>query len=295
MKKILIIILTFFISFVANADDKAKVLNKVSGKIGQTIASIIPGEGITETSLELRDDSDDSNLEFSILGVRDILSKENSNLFTQFSLHTQEVNNDQRIVGNFGLGYRILNSNQSMMFGTNIFYDQDYSEGHNRLGFGLEGRAAMLEISLNEYRKSTNQKIVDGIKEQVLSGHEYNISSQIPYMPWSKFNYQDYKWDNEKAKNDLEGAIYSLEMSLTQSLDFNIEKDVSSVTGVDDLHNIELVYIYPPRENKTTLMDGATSNVAFEKQNMQASLKDKVRRNNNLVVEIQGAVIFTSK
>jgi len=295
MRKIFVFILTFFISFVANADDKAKVLNKVSGKIGQTIESIIPGEGITETSLELRDDSDDSNFEFSILGVRDILSKENSNLFTQVSLHTQDVNNDQRIVGNFGLGYRILTPNQSMMFGTNIFYDQDYTEGHNRLGFGLEGKAAMLDFSYNEYFKSTNQKIVSGIKEQVLSGHEYNISSQIPYMPWSKINYQEYEWKNEKAKNNLEGSIYSLEMALTQSLDFNLEKDVSSVTGVDDKHNYKLVYVYPPRENKTTLMDGAASNVAFEKKNMQASLKDKVRRSNNLVIEIQGSVIFTSK
>tara|TARA_B100000787_G_C16177069_1_gene289620 strand:+ start:120 stop:1007 length:888 start_codon:yes stop_codon:yes gene_type:complete len=295
MKNILIIFISLLLSTAANADDKAKVLNKVSGKIGQTIASIIPGEGITETSLELRDDSDDSNFEFSILGVRDILSKENSNLFTQVSLHTQDINNDQRIVGNFGLGYRILTLNQSMMFGTNIFYDQDYTEGHNRLGFGLEGKAAMLDFSYNEYFKSTNQKIVNGIKEQVLSGYEYNISSQIPYMPWSKINYQEYEWDNEKAKNNLEGSIYSIEMALTQSLDFNLEKDVSSVTGVDDKHNYELVYVYPPRENKPTLLDGLVSNLAFEKKNMQNKLKEKVRRNNNLVVEIQGSVVFTSK
>ena len=295
MKNILIIFISLLLSTAANADDKAKVLNKVSGKIGQTIASIIPGEGITETSLELRDDSDDSNFEFSILGVRDILSKENSNLFTQVSFHTQDINNDQRIVGNFGLGYRILTLNQSMMFGTNIFYDQDYTEGHNRLGFGLEGKAAMLDFSYNEYFKSTNQKIVNGIKEQVLSGYEYNISSQIPYMPWSKINYQEYEWDNEKAKNNLEGSIYSIEMALTQSLDFNLEKDVSSVTGVDDKHNYELVYVYPPRENKPTLLDGLVSNLAFEKKNMQNKLKEKVRRNNNLVVEIQGSVVFTSK
>ena len=40
-------------------------------------------------------------------------------------------------------------------------------------------------------------------------------------------------------------------------------------------------------------MDGLTSDVAFVKANMQDKLKDKVRRNNNLVVEIQGAVIIT--
>ena len=294
MKKSLIIAILLLVSIEANAGDKAVALDKVSEKIGSAIGNFIPGEGITETSLELRD-GDDSNFEFSILGVRDISSKENSNLFTQISLHTQDVNNDQRIVGNFGLGYRILTPNQSMMFGTNIFYDQDYSEGHNRLGFGLEGKAAMLDFSYNEYFKSTNQKIVKGIQEQVLSGNEYNISSQIPYLPWSKINYQGYKWENEKASSNLEGVIYSLEMALTRSLDLNIEKDVSDVAAVKDQHNYELVFVYPPRENKITLMDGATSGVAFEKKNMQASLKDKVRRNNNLTVEIQGSVVFTSK
>jgi len=35
--------------------------------------------------------------------------------------------------------------------------------------------------------------------------------------------------------------------------------------------------------------------LAFVKENMEDKLKEKVRRNNNLVVEIQGAVIITSK
>jgi hypothetical protein len=35
--------------------------------------------------------------------------------------------------------------------------------------------------------------------------------------------------------------------------------------------------------------------VAFVKENMEDRLKEKVRRNNNLVVEIQGAVIITSQ
>ena len=56
-----------------------------------------------------------------------------------------------------------------------------------------------------------------------------------------------------------------------------------------------LTFTHPPRTNKATLMDGLTSDVAFVKANMQDKLKDKVRRNNNLVVEIQGAVTITKK
>ena len=42
-------------------------------------------------------------------------------------------------------------------------------------------------------------------------------------------------------------------------------------------------------------MQDGLSNIAFEKQNMETKLKEKVRRDNNMVVEIQGAVIVTSK
>ena len=294
--KILVLILSTFYFSASIADVKNLTLNKISEKIASSIENLIPGEGITETSVELRDNNEgNGNYQFSILGVRDILSEENSNIFTQFSLHTQEVNSDQRIIGNLGIGYRSLNLDQSMMYGANAFYDRDISEGHQRIGFGLETKASILDFSFNQYIKTTNQKVISGTKEQVLSGNEYNIGSQIPFMPWTVFNYQGYNIDNEKSLNDMKGAILSLEMSLNPSLQLNIENDNSSVAGVKDQHNYELLFVYPPREDKLTLADGFTSNIAFEKKNMKASLKDKVRRNNNLAVEIQGAVIITSK
>ena len=57
----------------------------------------------------------------------------------------------------------------------------------------------------------------------------------------------------------------------------------------------KLTFVHPPRENKPTLQDGLVSEIAFVKENMEGKLKEKVRRNNNLVVEIQGSVIITSK
>ena len=296
MKKIIVFLIFFVTPYALIADIKSQTLNKASQKISSVVGNLIPGEGLTETSVELRDNNEgNGNYQFSILGVRDIVSEENSNLFTQFSLHTQEVNSDNRIIGNLGLGYRFLNSDQSMMFGANAFYDQDISEKHKRVGIGLEAKALILDFNFNKYAKATNQKIISGTKEQVLSGHEYNISSQVPYVPWTTFNLQGYRIENEKATNDQKGFVYSLEMALTPSLGFNFKNDNSSIAGVKDQNNYELIFNYPPKDNKPSLIDGVTSNVAFEKKNMKASLKDKVRRNNNLAVEIQGAVIITSK
>jgi hypothetical protein len=296
MNKILITcIIAISLGVNAHADIKGASLNKISEKVSSTVSNLIPGEGLTEVDVRLRDDNNgNGNYEFKILGVRDILPSDNSNLFTQFSLHTQEINSDKRIIGNLGLGYRFLNSDQSMMFGANTFYDQDLEENHKRVGLGFEAKAAMLDFNYNLYQKATNQLVISGTNEQVLSGQEYNITSQIPYMPWSTLNFQGYRMENEKTTQDVKGNIYSLEMALNPSLQFDILKDVSSVDGQEDEWEYMLTFTHPPRENKSTLADGLTSDEAFVKTDMQASLKDKVRRNNNLAVEIQGAITFTA-
>ena len=120
MKKILLSIIATLFFTAANADVIGQSLSKASEKISEYTIGLIPGEGVTEVSVEIREED---NPDFEILGVRDILSKENSNLFTQFSIHNNEVNGDNRYIGNLGLGYRFLNSDKSMMFGVNSFYD----------------------------------------------------------------------------------------------------------------------------------------------------------------------------
>ena len=304
MKILPTLILVFFTtSFAQAADVTSAVLDKISDKTSKFVSGFVPGEGITEVDINLRNSNflrfdgreGDSNFQFSILGVRDIAPKESSNLFTQFSLHTQDINSNQRIVGNLGAGYRFLNSDQSMMFGANTFYDQDLKVGHKRLSAGLEAKAAMLDFNYNLYQKTTNQKVTQGVLEQNLSGQEYNISSQIPFMPWTTFNYQGYRWENERSPQDSKGKIYSLEMGLSPSVNLTAEKDVSSVDGQDHTLNYKLTFIHPPRINKPSLLDGVIAQEAFAKKDMKAALKDKVRRNNNLAVEIQGSIIFTSK
>ena len=297
-----ILILCGITSVRADLSTEIVAISNVGEKVTKFVSGLIPGEGLTEVDISMRDSNfirgtrdGESVFQYSILGVRDIVSKENSNLFTQFSVHNQDINNDQRIIGNLGLGYRFLNSDQSMMFGANTFYDQDLLEEHKRLGAGLEAKAAMLDFNFNLYQKITNQKIVSGTAEQILSGQVYNISSQIPYLPWTTFNYQGYRWENEKSNQDNKGNIYSLEMALSPSLQFDIDKDVSSVDGQDHVNNYKLTFIHPPRNNQPSLLDGAIAQEAFVKKNMQAALKDKVRRNNNLAVEIQGAIIVTKK
>ena len=289
MNKILVLILTFFISTAVNADVTSQALNKVSEKI----SNLIPGKGITEVSLDYND-GDEDQLNFSILGVRDIEATDNSNFFTQFSLMNQEINSSGRIIGNLGLGYRKLSEDKNFMFGANTFYDRDLTDGQSRLGLGIEAKGSILDLTANSYTKISNSKTVNGVKEQVLSGWDYNLTSQIPRAPWARINYNGYKWEAEKASNDQKGNIYSLELDVTNSVEVVGSLDKSSLNGVDDETSLGINYVYPPKEKSMVMSDGL-SNDMFEKRNMEQELKEKVRRRNKLVMEIQGSVVMTRK
>ena len=284
MKKLFNLLFTILLLFFVSS-------KAFSENISEIFSNLIPGEGITEASIQINED-DSPDLE--ILAVRDISSEEFSNLFSQISLHTQEINSSDRLITNLGIGYRQLSDDKTSMFGINSFLDYDL-EGHTRGSVGIEIKGATLDLTANSYHKLTNMEVIDGTEEQVLSGYEINLSSQIPYMPWATFNWQNYGWENEKASADTEGNKLSFEALLSPTIQFDATGDYSDNSGVDDEYTYKLSFIYPPREHKKTLQDGFIASAAFEKANVEKKIKEKVRRSNNLTVEVQGSIIITSK
>jgi len=262
-------------------------------KISNFVSNLIPGEGVTESSIKLNDDNPSKDPQINILAVRDINYSEFSNLFTQFGVTSQKINNYGREILNLGFGLRNLNQEKSLMYGLNVFWDNDFEAQHNRASIGFELKGSMLDFTANRYQALNGHQEYNGVQEQVLSGHTFNLASQIPYSPWAKINWQNYTWDNEKSAENTEGNTLAIETYVTPSLQLIAKKDFSDNTGVDDEKSYTLVYVYPPIE-ANSMLDGF-SGLAFEKENMENKLREKVRRENNLTVEIQGAVVVTSK
>jgi hypothetical protein len=262
-------------------------------KISNFVSNLIPGEGVTESSIKLNDDNPSKDPQINILAVRDINYSEFSNLFTQFGATSQTIGNYGREIFNLGFGLRNLNQDKSLMYGVNAFWDNDFEAQHNRASIGFELKGSMLDFTANRYQALSGHQEYKGVKEQVLSGHTINLASQIPYSPWAKINWQNYTWDNEKSAENTEGNTFAIETYVTHSLQLIAKKDFSVNTGVDDEKSYTLVYVYPPIE-ANSMLDGF-SGLAFEKENMENKLREKVRRENNLTVEIQGAVVVTSK
>ena len=291
MKKLLITLGILFAASISNAD----VLDNASGKISKMAADLIPGEGVTEVSIDIEKDSEPS---FNILAVRDIDKTENTNFFTQISFSNRDVSSHERYIANIGLGYRFLTEDKSMMIGFNSFYDADLTEGHQRASIGFEASASTLEFNFNQYYALTGrQKVIkensaDYVEEQAVGGIDYRFASQLPYMPWAEIGFTGYQIEADKASENVKGDIYSLGLALTPSLQLDLRKDQKN--SGEDVEGGNLSFIYPPRENKPTLLDGFSDEVWFE-ESMENKLSQKVERNNNLTVEIQGAVIFTKK
>ena len=288
MRKLTAIVVFVLVGFASNADE---IMQNISGKISEFVAGLVPGEGITEVNIELKEHKEPG---FSILGVRDISKTENSNLFTQFGLHNDEISGDERYIYNLGLGYRKLTADESMMYGVNIFYDQDLREGHSRASVGFEARGSVFKFNFNEYENITGGQTVNGQTEHVVGGQDYKLSSQVPYMPWARFGWRGYRIEIDKATSVTEGDEYSLEMALNPTLVLELSRDLSNHSD-GDADSANLSFVYPPRDSKKTLSDGFISNEMWHKESMKNLLSEKVERNNNLTVEIQGAVIFTKK
>ena len=286
-KFIFITCLYLFTTF-AYADTSNDIINKLSDKVSSFVENTLGGD--TEFSLEFPENDE---VELELLKFKELDSSENQNSFSQFSLHTQEVNDDTRFILNLGYGQRYISSDKSMITGMNAFIDYD-TEGHARTSLGVEAKAPILELTGNYYLGLSGVEKIDGIKEKVLDGYELNLSSQLPYMPWTRINIQNYEFEKDRASENTGGNQVSLEMNLSPSIQFEASRNFIDTNGVEDENSFKIMYYNPPR-NKTSLHDGLLSASAFEKGDVEAKMKDKVRRRNAMTIEVQGAVVLTKQ
>ena len=180
-----------------------------------------------------------------------------------------------------------------MITGLNGFIDYD-TEGHARTSIGFEAKAPILEFTGNYYIGLSGVEEINGVKEKVLDGHEINLSSQLPFMPWTKVNFQNYDFKRDKATESTGGNLVSLEISLSPSIQIEASKNFITTTGKEDEESFKVMYYNPPR-NKSSLQDGFLSSTAFKKGDIEVKMKDKVRRRNAMTIEVQGAVILTKQ
>ena len=272
MKNIIIAIFLVFIFTSSNADE-------LTNKISNIVADLIPGEGTTEVSVDLRENH---KPDYSILGVREIDKTDSGNFFTQFSLSNTEKRNTERTVGNLGFGQRMLSNDNTMMTGYNVFWDYD-SYGNSRTSLGLEARNAVLDFSGNYYLVTGDGKD----EEKPLEGYDLNLASQVPYMHWADVFVNAYEWFG-RDRAGIRGTKLGSELLLNPNLNLELAFDDKDKKGLEDEWYARVMFVYPPRSGPS-LQDGFISATAWnEEKDMSGELLTKVKRNNKIVVEFKG-------
>ena len=252
--------------------------NSFADGISQYISNLIPGEGDTEVSIDLRENH---KPDYSILAVREIEKTETGNIFTQLSLFNTEKNNDERIVGNIGFGLRTLSEDKTILTGFNSFIDYDDND-NSRMSLGVEGRSAVLEFWFNQYFG-----ISDGKDEKVLDGYDLRLASQIPYLHWGDVFINAYEWEG-RDRDDIKGKKLGSELLLTPNINLEIVYDDKDKIGLEDEWYTKIIYFHPPRSGPS-LQDGfVNDDVWKEEKDMSGELLTKVQRNNKIMVEFKG-------
>ena len=280
MKNLFIFFIFLLFSTAGNTDIKGSVLSKASDKISEYTIGLIPGEGYTEASIDLREGF---KPDYSILAVRELLKIDSGNIFTQFSLFNTEQANEEKIIGNFGLGTRKLFDDNTVLAGFNAFIDNDFSETNRRASIGFELRNAVLDFHSNIY-----ESLQDSDDERILNGWDYRLASQVPYLHWSKIFINHYEWDGV-LRDDIKGTKMGSEMILTKSLNLEVAYDDKDKKGLEDEWYAKIQFVHPPRNNGPTAMDGVSQVAWKENKDMSGELLSKVKRNNKIMIEFKGS------
>ena len=253
-------------------------LSSLADAVTEYISNLIPGEGDTELSIDLRENH---SADFSILLVRELASSSDDNMFTQLSLFNTEKDSKDRIVANLGLGKRFLSEDKFSMTGFNTFLDYD-DEGNLRASVGLEMRNAVLNFAFNNYFG-----LDDADGEKVLDGYNMRLASQIPYVHWADIFINSYSWDGV-TRDDVEGLMYGTEMLLSPNINLEIAFDDKDKAGLDDEYYAKIMFVHPPR-NSASISDGISSDMWRAQKDMSDEMLTKVKRNNKIMVEFSGS------
>ena len=251
----------------------------VTSRIEQSLS-----ERFRNIEIEITDiDGDDTR--FSIFTVQPLYDNTELGRATFFQGSIIAADDDDTI--NLGLGQRWILNDGKVIAGLNLFYDNEWDAGHERMSVGGEVLTSVGDLRANSYTALSNTKTVNGAKETALDGMDMELALPLPYLPNTRVHAKSFKWYGENGMADLEGDTISLRSALplgfeleagSTSYDYNAREDANFVSlnfNIARFHQQQ--YVQQPvlvSEKAFALID--ITNRRFE----------KVRRQNKIVKQV---------
>ncbi|HVA13677.1 MAG TPA: inverse autotransporter beta domain-containing protein [Stellaceae bacterium] len=241
----------------------------------------------------------------SILTVQPLFQSagKQDTVFVQGSIFHYAMFGEYRWTGNFGLGYRRLLADNSILLGANAFYDDEFTYNHRRMSAGAEAKWGPLDLGFNDYVALTHDRTVaPNTFERALSGRDVTLSSQVPFIPWIKVSGSYYAWDRYLAPSDTNGMSYAVELFGLPYLSVKFTHSHSDFS--DDQSRpqniLSVQFKLATWGSQSTLATGPIiSDRIFETRDLTKDTLDKVERENRIIVErranTSGATVIISR
>ena len=295
MVKLLYILLITSLSNLSLSENIGSSIKKVGNSFysfgSSSLENVIDsfgGEGETEVGITAGEDMKPIG---HISITREIIENNNSVFFHQTQINNYQVRSEDRQALNFGLGYRVLSDDKSFFYGGNVFFDID-TEQNTRSSIGAEFKASIFSLTANRYVKLSGANTVGSYTERTLDGYDLILTGQVPFMPWAHINFTNYQWDKINNSKDSKGSKFSGEFYVTKNIFIEAGVDDNDISGSDEF--ISVAYTWPGIE-KPTMVDGIISKTAFEDSNVENQMLSKIRRNNRIVLEVEGEGVTISR
>jgi adhesin/invasin len=260
----------------------------VSSRIEQSLS-----ERFRNVEIDIADlDGDDTR--FSIFTVQPLYDNAAAGRATFFQGGIIATDDDDTL--NLGLGQRWMLNDGKVIAGLNLFYDNEWDAGHERMSVGGEILTSVGDVRVNSYTALSDTETVNGAEETALDGMDMELALPLPYLPNTRVHAKSFKWDGENGASDLEGDTISLRSALpwgftleagSTSYDANAANDsdfVSLSFNVARFHQQQ--YVQQPK---------LASSQAFALIDITERRFEKVRRTNRIVGQkstASGSIVF---
>ncbi|MDD4616892.1 MAG: inverse autotransporter beta domain-containing protein [Alphaproteobacteria bacterium] len=236
--------------------------------------------------------------EQSILTTQPIFQSSNkaNTFFFQGSANRYTLYGDYRTDASLGAGYRRLMFGNSVLLGANAFFENEFNHGNRRAGFGAEAKWYAVDFGYNEYAALTDDKSAGGNYERSLSGRDFGLAVQAPYLPWIKLGGGYFWFDKERAAKDMDGSKLSASFALHPNV--NLEYKWSSYDVNNNAprgqNSVMLTFSLARLDHPTLSTSRTISDKIFENRNFSKDTLDKVVRDDRIVTERRtpGGVVY---
>jgi adhesin/invasin len=251
----------------------------VSSRIEQSLS-----ERFRNVEIDIAD-IDGEDTKFSIFTVQPLYDNPSAGRATFFQGGIIVMDDADTL--NLGLGQRWILNDGKVIAGLNLFYDNEWDAGHERVSVGGEVLTSVGDLRINSYTALSDTETVDGANETALDGMDMELALPLPYLPNTRIHAKSFSWEGHDGADDLEGSTTSLRSALPYGLALEAGSTSYDDDDKEDADFISLSFnIARFHQQQYVQQPVLVSDKAFALMDITDRRFEKVRRQNKIVKQV---------